>query len=175
MLANDLEYRILANTILTQANTLFTRLQTIIQILHKETLQNRIRVSLKKEKRGIKRVYEEVPISTAEIQWQLLSYGYTATIEYLYNSISFLSRTKPVKKEDMIKVVQMSDSLRAAIPIFSNAVFDQLNLLRSIRNIKRAIKLVLMIDHTDLQNTNILIQWVAQESSKLLEYLKNNK
>ena len=56
MLENDLEYRILANTILTQTNTLFMRLQTIIQILHRETLQNRIRVSLKKEKRGIKRV-----------------------------------------------------------------------------------------------------------------------
>lgn len=174
MIANDLEYRILANSILSQVYTLFTRLQSIVQILYRETLPNRIRVSLRKEKRGIKKVFTTLPISNSELQWQIMSYGYSSTVDYLYSSLSFLI-TRIIDKQEILNIVKDSDAIRASIPIFSNAVFDPQDILKSMRNIKRAIRLVLIMDHTDLKNTNILIQWVAQESRKVFGYFLYKK
>ena len=166
---SDLEYRILANTVLTQVNILFTRLITIIQILSKETLHSRIRVSLRKEKRGIKKVFSTIPLDISDIKWQLISYGYTETVNYMINSLSQIYH--PIDKKSVISVIQKSDSLRASIPVFSNAVFTTEDILKSLRNIKRAIRLSLMLDYTDLKNTNFLFYWVVQESIKLLSHI----
>lgn len=166
----DLEYRILASTILTQTNTLFTRLITIINILNKETLHNRIRVSLRKEKRGIKKVFSMIPLTKMDINWQIISYGYTETVIYMVRSLEQIS--KPTEKQSVISVIQKLDSLRASIPVFSNAVFNSEDILKSFRNIKRAMRLTLMLDYTDLKNTNILYQWLAQESIKALNFIR---
>ena len=133
---SELEYRILANLILQQTNQLFTKLVALIQILQRETLHTRIRVSLKKEKRGIKRVYSTLPLSPADIRWQLITYGYTATVSFIITSLSQIA--KPIDRSQVIAIIQQSDSLRASIPTFSNSSFSPNDILKSLRQIKKS-------------------------------------